>query len=100
MFYTYILRSKKTKGAIYVGYTEDLKKRLIQHNDEKNVGYTKRHAPWEIESYFALTNKQKAKDFERYLKSNSGKAFLRKRLISEDFREALKKFNNGRKLAK
>jgi len=97
MYYTYILRSIRTHGAIYIGYTNDLKSRLENHNSEKNNGYTKRHSPWEIESYLAFTEEEDAKRFEMYLKSNSGKAFMRKRLISNHFKDALVEFNNGRK---
>ena len=95
MYYTYILRSLKQGGAVYIGYTNDLKLRLIQHNS-KHTGHSDRYSPWEIESYFAFTDECQAKDFERYLKSSSGKAFMNKHLISNHFEEALKKFNNGR----
>ncbi len=37
-----------------------------------------------------------ASKFEKYLKSSSGKSFMKKHLISNHFKEALKKFNNGR----
>ena len=62
----------------------------------RNQGYTKRHAPWEIESYLAFSEGKDAKRFEVYLKSNSGKAFMKKRLISNQFKELLVEFNNGR----
>ena len=45
---------------------------------------------------FAKATEWHAKDFERYLKSSLGKAFMNKHLISNHFKEALKKFNNGR----
>jgi|SRR3989344_926909 len=96
MYYTYILRSTKQKGSIYIGSTADLKKRLLEHNNGAGVGHTKKYAPWEIETYIAFSNSHEAKEFERYLKSNSGKAFLRKRLISPKFKIAVAKFNNGR----
>ncbi|MEW6599692.1 MAG: GIY-YIG nuclease family protein [Nitrospirota bacterium] len=96
MFYTYILRSLKTSVAIYIGYTSDLKARLDRHNSPNNNGYTKRHAPWEIETYIAFTQKVDAQRFELYLKSSSGKAFMRKRLLSDQFIEAIEKFKNGR----
>ena len=96
MYYTYILRSSKQEGAIYIGSTEDLKKRLTEHNSEIGASHTKKYAPWEIEAYVAFSNLTNAKNFEIYLKSNSGKAFLRKRLISASFKKALAMFNNGR----
>ncbi len=99
MYYTYILKSKVRAGAIYIGYTSDLKKRLTEHNNPAYKSYSKRFAPWETESYFAFSTEQQAKDFETYLKGNSGKAFMRKRLLSEEFKRALEKFNNGRKNA-
>lgn len=95
MYYTYILRSKKIHGAIYKGSTRNLKLRLLQHNGGKG-SHSSKYAPWEIESYFAFSSEAQAKDFEKYLKSSSGKSFMHKRLISNQFKEALQKFNNGR----
>lgn len=96
MYYTYILRSQIQPGAIYIGYASDLKVRLKQHNDVNYESYSKRFAPWEIESYFAFTDELQAKSFERYLKSSSGKAFMSKRLLSDKFKKALKEFKHGR----
>ena len=93
---TYILKSSKNSGAIYIGYTKDLKARLAQHNSPENPGYSKRYAPWVLETYLAFSDEIEAKRFEIYLKSSSGKAFMRKRLISNQFKEALEKFNNSR----
>jgi len=44
--------------------------------------FTKGHLPWKLVFYSAFPNKQKAKDFELYLKSGSGKAFVYKRLVN------------------
>jgi len=96
MYYTYILKSTRQPGAIYIGYTSDLKRRLQQHNDFEHKSYSKRFSPWIIETYLAFSKKSEAKNFEKYLKSNSGKAFMRKRLLSEEFKNALAKFTNGR----
>lgn len=94
MHYTYSL---KTPGAmIYIGYTCDLESRIPQHNSLQNNGYTKRHAPWVLETYLAFSEEKDTKNFELYLKSNSGKAFMKKRLISNQFKEVLEQFNNGR----
>ena len=79
MYYVYILRSSKS-NILYYGYTEDLKKRFSEHNNGKSK-FTKGHLPWKLVFYCAFVNKQKAKDFELYLKSGSGKAFVYKRLV-------------------
>jgi predicted GIY-YIG superfamily endonuclease len=96
IFYTYILKSIKKPGAIYIGYTKDLKDRLDHHNNPLNRGYSKRHAPWVIEMYIAFAEEHYAKLFEIYLKSGSGKAFMKKRLISNSLNEALGKGNRER----
>ncbi len=95
MFYTYILKSIKNPGAIYIGYTQDIDLRLAHHNNPKNDGYTKRYAPWILESYVAFSEKTEAKRFEVYLKSSSGKAFMTKRLLSNNLKEALEQFKKG-----
>jgi len=84
MYYTYILYSSKSK-IFYYGYTTDLKERVEDHNTGKSFA-TKPHMPWRLIWYCGFVKAQDAKDFERYLKSGSGKAFAYKRLISS-FRE-------------
>lgn len=78
MHYIYILRSLKDK-SIYVGYTENLKQRLTEHNSKKAV-YTSAHSPYNLQWYCAFLDKKKALDFEKYLKHGSGHAFAKKRL--------------------
>lgn len=80
MYYVYILRSSKS-NILYYGYTEDLKKRFNEHNSSKSK-FTKGHVPWKLVFYCAFLEKHKAKDFELYLKSGSGKAFVYKRLVN------------------
>ncbi|MFH1749715.1 MAG: GIY-YIG nuclease family protein [bacterium] len=96
MHYTYILKSKSQQGAIYIGSTHDLEIRLARHNDPANKKYSRRYAPWDVETYIGFQTIEEAERFEKYLKSNSGKAFMRKRLLSGNFKESLKKFNNAR----
>jgi putative endonuclease len=83
MFYTYVLKSSKS-GLYYTGYSSDLKKRFQEHNSGLSAS-TKPYIPWKLVYYSAFETEKLAKDFELYLKSGSGKAFLHKRLISEAF---------------
>ena len=78
MQFVYILRCSDKN--LYTGCTEDLENRLNRHN----AGYvpaTKLRRPVALVTYVAFTDKYKAYDFERYLKSGSGKAFLKKRFV-------------------
>jgi len=51
MFYVYILRSHKD-GKLYLGYTKDLRKRLIEHNSGL-VESTKERVPFYLVYYEA-----------------------------------------------
>jgi predicted GIY-YIG superfamily endonuclease len=78
-FYVYILQSAISGGGFYVGFTEDLATRLKKHNAGE-VPHTARFRPWRIKTAIAFTEHARAIDFERYLKSSSGRAFAKKRL--------------------
>lgn len=78
-YYTYILQSEKTPERFYTGFTENLESRLKSHNFGHNP-YTSKYRPWEIKTTVAFADRQKALDFEAYLKSPSGRAFTKKRL--------------------
>jgi putative endonuclease len=78
MFYTYVLRSKKD-NKFYVGYTEDLKKRLKEHNEDK-VSSTKSRKPLELIFYEAFVNKKDAILREKFLKTGWGRRHLKKSL--------------------
>jgi putative endonuclease len=80
MFYVYILRSERYPDQTYIGFTHDLKQRLITHN-QGGSSHTSKFIPWQIEFYCAFKNEARARAFERYLKSHSGKAFASKRLL-------------------
>jgi len=79
MKYVYILESLGDPERRYVGVTEDLKARLAKHN-RGDVTHTSKHAPWRIKTYAAFSDSERAIEFERYLKSASGRAFAKKRL--------------------
>ncbi|HEY1172611.1 MAG TPA: GIY-YIG nuclease family protein [Verrucomicrobiae bacterium] len=78
-YYVYILESENGEEHFYVEFTEDLKARLLKHN-EGGVPHTAQYRPWRIKTAVAFTERKKALDFERYLKTGSGRAFAKKRL--------------------
>lgn len=80
MWYTYILRSRAYPEEEYIGFTANLKQRLIDHNSGKS-DHTSKFLPWELYWYSAFRDKYKAIEFEKYLKSHSGRAFTKKRLL-------------------
>ena len=77
--YVYILQSESNPEHFYTGRTDDLRHRLIRHNNGK-VPHTAKSRPWRIKTYIALSDSERAAELEHYLKSASGRAFLKKRL--------------------
>lgn len=78
-YFVYILQSTRDDSR-YIGVTTDLRRRIEEHNTGKN-SYTSAHAPYRCTWYCAFQDKRLAYAFERYLKSSSGFAFTKKRLI-------------------
>jgi predicted GIY-YIG superfamily endonuclease len=78
--YMYYVYSLKCKDGFYVGCTDDLRARLERHQ-RGYVKATSSRLPVKLEFYIAIQNRNKAFEFEKYLKSGSGRAFLNKHLV-------------------
>ena len=81
MFYVYALVSQNDR-KLYVGYTEDLRKRISEHNRGK-VTSTRYRVPFKLIYYEACRNKADALHRERYLKTAYGKRYLKNRLKND-----------------
>ncbi|MGH8092582.1 MAG: GIY-YIG nuclease family protein [Chthoniobacterales bacterium] len=79
MHYVYILQSEIDEKRFYTGLTDDLCNRLKNHNAGR-VPHTAKWKPWRLKTSVAFRDRSHASEFERYLKSASGRAFARKRL--------------------
>jgi putative endonuclease len=78
-YYVYILESVSCPGRFYTGFTEDLKQRLKDHNTSHSP-HTAKFGPWRLKTYLGFSDRIRALEFERYLKTASGRAFAAKRL--------------------
>jgi predicted GIY-YIG superfamily endonuclease len=76
--YVYILQSVDSEH-FYVGLTNDLRARVAKRNAGE-VPHTAKFKPWRRNTYIGFSDEARAVEFERYLKSPSGRAFSRKRL--------------------
>ncbi|MBI5765878.1 GIY-YIG nuclease family protein, partial [Candidatus Falkowbacteria bacterium] len=75
MFYVYFLKCES--GDIYVGSTSDLRKRIFQHR--KGETKSLKNKVFILESYIAVKTEKVARELEKYFKSGSGRAILKKR---------------------
>ncbi|HPW34540.1 MAG TPA: GIY-YIG nuclease family protein [Candidatus Paceibacterota bacterium] len=77
MHYVYSL---KCKDGYYVGCTDNIQERLSRHQ-KGQVPATSNWLLVDLEFYFAIKDKYKAFEFEKYLKSGSGRAFIKKHFV-------------------
>jgi putative endonuclease len=81
MWFTYIL--KMAEGEYYVGSTNNLKRRMEEHTGGQEIS-TKWRIPVILEAYIAVKSEGTACRLEKYLKTSSGKATLRKRILPDE----------------
>jgi predicted GIY-YIG superfamily endonuclease len=78
MHFTYVLESAD-KQHWYFGVANDVKRRLVEHNTGKNI-HTNKFKPWVLRLCVTFQERKRAEEFESYLKSHSGRAFMKKHL--------------------
>lgn len=81
MFYTYVLKSRKN-GKKYIGSTDNLKRRVKEHNDGIGGVYTKNNRPFDLIYYEAYVNYSDAKKSEKFYKTGYGREVLTGKLES------------------
>ncbi|MBT3228286.1 MAG: GIY-YIG nuclease family protein [Candidatus Marinimicrobia bacterium] len=79
MFYVYILQSIDHPARFYTGFSSNIENRLKAHNMGQDT-YTRKYKPWKLKTLISFTDRERALDFERYLKTPSGRGFVKKRL--------------------
>jgi predicted GIY-YIG superfamily endonuclease len=83
MYFVYFLKSRKHPNWVYVGYTNNIKRRISEHKEGLNIS-TRPYVPLMLISYITTAKEEKAKEIERYFKGGSGKAVLKKRILTDE----------------
>ena len=82
MYYVYLIHSK-TLGQYYIGQTNDLRRRLLEHNSGESK-WTSRANDWKLIYYEAFTSRSLAMNREHKLKHHArGRQELLKRVIEK-----------------
>ena len=79
MWFVYVLKSID-HPFIYIGFTNDIERRLEEHNEGLNQS-TQHRAPYELEAFVAVRTETKARKLEKYFKTGSGKSVLKNRIL-------------------
>jgi putative endonuclease len=80
LHFVYIIVSVSYPERYYVGLTNNVRRRLSHHN-QGIVRSTAPFRPWRLRTAICFAKRHRALEFERYLKTGSGIAFLRKRFL-------------------
>ena len=87
VFYIYILQSLKN-NKLYVGHTNNLKRRICDHNNGWGSKYTCQNGPWKLVYSESHPDRPSAIKRERYLKSTKGSQ--EKKKLAYNINEKLK----------
>lgn len=85
MYYVYIIWNEWAK-KYYIGQTNNLKKRISQHNDPNNTysKYTKQYKGlWKLIYYKEYATREEAKKREKYLKNSRGREFIKNKILTD-----------------
>ena len=82
VYHVYMLKSLGKKSVTYVGYTKNLKKRVILHNNSKGAKFTKGRK-WKLIYKEKHKSKKEAISREYYIKKNRN---LRNKIKNEDIK--------------
>ena len=78
-YFIYILKSVKFEKT-YVGFTDNLDRRLKEHNSGK-THFTKIYMPWEILYTEEVETREEARAREKYYKSSAGRRFIKNKIL-------------------
>ncbi|MEK7164454.1 MAG: GIY-YIG nuclease family protein, partial [Patescibacteria group bacterium] len=83
MWCVYVLKSRQIKKWIYVGSTNNLRRRIIEHTSGKSLS-VKPYLPIYLATFIAIPTEWQARRLEKYLKVGSGKVILKKRILADE----------------
>ena len=79
-YYVYIIESMTT-GQWYIGFSENLDQRILDHQTNRSK-YTRFKGPWKLIFKMIFENKTEALFFESYLKKSRNKGFIRRKFAA------------------
>lgn len=81
-YYLYILYSTSA-NKYYVGYTDNVERRIVEHNNSERTTYTSKHRPWISKKYISLgCDRSFAVRIEKSIKNAKSRIII-ERIISE-----------------
>ena len=85
MWYAYVLQSAEDK-RLYVGVTNNLRRRIKEHDTKRSGSYTNKNGPFKLIFYEASTEKKDAAVAEKFYKSGYGREVLKNDKLKHYFK--------------
>jgi putative endonuclease len=80
MFYAYVLKSRKN-GKFYSGHTENLERRISEHNTNKNKkNFTCVNGPWDLVFFETFSSRAEAMKQEKFFKTGRGRGYIKEKV--------------------
>jgi putative endonuclease len=76
-YFVYVIKSEE--GYYYTGMTENVERRLSEHNTKTKPFWTKRGTNWEVIYLEEFEGREEAMKRERWMKSGHGKKLLKEK---------------------
>ena len=92
MFYIYILHSE-LHDKYYVGQSDDISRRLIEHNELSDHSYTSKYRPWGLVASFEVgDSRSHARKIESHIKKQKSKVYIQEIIERGSISELIKRF--------
>ena len=80
VYFVYVLRSKANGGKFYAGLTENVERRLNEHNSGRSK-FTSAYIPWKVVHIESFSTRTEARTREKYFKIGAGRKFIKKLML-------------------
>ena len=93
MYYIYFLYST-VSDIYYVGYTDDVNRRLMEHNELSETSFTSKHRPWILKGQYAVGNERgMAMKIERHIKKQKSRVYIERILENGKIDKLIERFS-------
>ncbi len=80
MYYVYVLENQDDK-SLYIGFTENIERRVFEHQNSKGGRTTKLKKDWKLIYYESYLLREDALGREKFMKSGSGRKYIKKQMF-------------------
>ncbi len=90
MTYSIYILYSPSADKFYVGQSNDVARRLEEHNNPIRSTFTSKYLPWEMACFFAVSeDRGEAMKVEKHIKNQKSRGFIKQLISSEDFRKLM-----------